>query len=222
VTATLLLAAHGTKSEEGTATTRALVDTIAAHRPSVPVELCFLDVASPSLAEALDRLTSVEVVVVPLLLSGGYHVQTDIPQIVRGRSGVRVAAHLGPDPAVVTALTDRLAPAGANGAASVALAAVTSSRPQAQQDVERAAALLGERLGRPVSVLSLAGDVAAELSALTLPVAVSAYLLAPGDFLTSLRAAMDGRGTLADPIGVHPALVDLVWARYDAARLSAG
>jgi sirohydrochlorin ferrochelatase len=217
VTATLLIAAHGTRSEEGTATTRALVDAVAAQRPSVPVELCFLDVAAPSLADALDTRACVDVVIVPLLLSAGYHVQTDIPEIVRGRSGVRVAAHLGPDPAIVTALADRLAAAGASKAASVALAAVTSSRSQAQRDVDQAATLLGERIGRHVSVLSLAGDIAAGVSDLAPPVAVSTYLLAPGEFLASVREAVAGRGALAEPIGVHPALVDLVWTRYDAA-----
>ena len=64
MTATLLIAAHGTKSDDGTATTRTLVDAIAAQRPHVPVELCFLDVASPSLAEALDTLAAADVVIV--------------------------------------------------------------------------------------------------------------------------------------------------------------
>ncbi len=217
MTATLLVAAHGTKSDEGTATTRALVEAIAAQRPAVPVELCFLDVASPSLAEALDTLASVDVVVVPLLLSGGYHVQTDIPQIVQGRSGVQVAAHLGPDPAIIAAVADRLAQAGPAQPATTVLAAIPSSYPAARQEVEAAAGELAQRLGRPVSVLPLSGDVAAALADLPAPIAVAAYLLAPGGFLTTLRAVVDGRGWLAEPIAVHPALVELVWARYDAA-----
>ena len=88
MTATLLVAAHGTRSAAGTATTRALVEAIAAQRPSVRVELCFLDVASPSLAEALDTLADVDVVIVPLLLSAGYHVRTDIPAVIAGRDRV--------------------------------------------------------------------------------------------------------------------------------------
>ena len=50
------------------------------------------------------------------------------------------------------------------------------------------------------------------------PVRVATYLLAEGRFVSTLRAALDGIGTAAPPIGVHPALVQLVWARYDETR----
>jgi sirohydrochlorin ferrochelatase len=47
-------------------------------------------------------------------------------------------------------------------------------------------------------------------------VRVATYLLTEGQFVDSLRAAADGLGTVADPLGVHPALVRLVWQRFDA------
>jgi sirohydrochlorin ferrochelatase len=213
----LLVTAHGTRSAAGTETTRALVAAVAAARPSVPVDLCFLDVAAPSLAEALDARAGAEVVVVPLLLSAGYHVCTDIPAVVAGRHGVHVAAHLGPDPAVVAALADRLAEARSAERASTVLAAVPSSLASARDEVTSAAGLLAARLGRPVDVLPLGRDVASTLSALTAPIEAAVYLLAEGGFLATLRDAMAGRGVVAPPIGVHPALVSLVWARYDAA-----
>jgi sirohydrochlorin ferrochelatase len=217
MTATLLVAAHGTRSADGLATTRALVDAIAGERPSVPVALCFLDVASPSLADALDALGSAPVVVVPLLLSAGYHVLTDIPAIVAERSSVQVAAHLGPDPLIVSAVADRLAEAGSHQRATTVLAAIASSQSSARDEVSAAAALLSEQLGRDVSVLPLSGDMAAAITALPDPIDVAVYLLAEGGFLSSLRRAMVGRGVVADPIGVHPSLVSLVWSRYDAA-----
>jgi sirohydrochlorin ferrochelatase len=216
VTTTLLVAAHGTRSAEGLATTRALVATIAATRPAVPVSLCFLDVATPSLASALATV-SAPVVVVPLLLSAGYHVQTDIPAVVSGRPGVRVAQHLGPHPLVVAALADRLAEVlTVEPPSTTMLAAIASSRSSARAVVDRAAALLGQRLGRPVGVLPLSADMSAACALLPPPVAVAVYLLAEGGFLSSLRDAVGGRGVVADPIGVHPAVVSLVWARYDA------
>jgi sirohydrochlorin ferrochelatase len=215
---TLLVAAHGTHSAEGLATTRALVEAVAAARPSVAVSLCFLDVASPSLAEALDSLGAEPVVVVPLLLSAGYHVLTDIPAIVAERPDVSVAAHLGPDPAIVSAVAERLAEAGSSERRSTVLAAIASSKSGARAEVAVAAGRLAEQLGREVSVLPLAGDVSAALDALPAPVDVAVYLLAEGGFLSSLRSAMSGRGVVAAPIGVHPALVSLVWARFDAAR----
>ncbi len=214
--ATLLLAAHGTRSAAGSATTAALAHAIAAARPGVAVELCFLDVAEPSLTTALDDLRGQHVVVVPLLLSAGYHVTSDIPAAVAGRDDVRVAPHLGPDPAIIAAIADRLAEADvqAAGAGPVLLAAVGSSRSSARAEVEQAADALGERLGRPVRALDLGADLPDDVER---PFAVATYLLAEGGFLDELRARVDGDGVVADPIGVHPALVELVWSRYDQA-----
>jgi sirohydrochlorin ferrochelatase len=77
-------------------------------------------------------------------------------------------------------------------------------------------ALLASRLARPVRVLTLADDVRAELARLGWPVRVATYLLTEGQFVTSLRDAANGIGIVAPPIGVHPALVRLVWERYFA------
>jgi sirohydrochlorin ferrochelatase len=214
---TLVVAAHGTSSVAGSRTTATLVDAIACARPDTEVRLCFLDVVAPSLASALDAITG-PAVVVPLLLSTGYHVQTDIPAVVAGRPLVRVARHLGPDPLVITALADRLAGAApASTAASTVLVGVGSSRPEARPELESAGRRLGARLGRPVRVLTLFEDVRGVVTALAGPVAVATYLLAEGHFLDRLRAAAAGVATVSEPLGAHPALVSLVLARYDAA-----
>jgi sirohydrochlorin ferrochelatase len=213
VVATLLIAAHGTRSAAGSATVAALAKAIAAARPHVPVSLCFLDVAEPSLATALDSLAGRPVVVVPLLLSAGYHVTTDIPAVVAGRQQVRVARHLGPDPAVIDALADRLAEAGGEDE-PVFLAAIASSRSSARAEVEQAAAALAERLARPVRVLGLGDD---RLTDTQPRCRVSTYLLAEGGFLDQLRADAAGDAVVAAPIGVHPAVVSLTWTRYDEA-----
>jgi sirohydrochlorin ferrochelatase len=47
-------------------------------------------------------------------------------------------------------------------------------------------------------------------------VAVATYLLAEGFFADQVRAAAPGLPVTA-PIGAHPAVVDLVWRRYDEA-----
>ena len=217
--ATLLIAAHGTRSAAGSATVEALAKAIATARPDVPVSLCFLDVAEPSLATALDSLSGRPVVVVPLLLSAGYHVTTDIPAVVAGRHRVRVAHHLGPDPAVIEALADRLAEAGGADVTGgtdgpVLLAAIASSRSTARAEVELAAAALAERLARPVRMLGLGED---RLTDAQPPYRVSTYLLAEGGFLDQLRADAAGDAVVAAPIGVHPAVVSLTWTRYDEA-----
>ena len=213
----LLVAAHGTRSAAGSATTAALVAAVAAARPDVAVSLCFLDVATPRLADALGT-DPPPTVLVPLLLSTGFHVLEDIPAVVGRRPQVQVARHLGPDPLVVDVLVDRLDAARASGAvATTVLVGAGSSQPGAAEDLTRAGGQLAARLGRAVSVLTLGEDVRARLAGAPAPVEVATYLLAEGQFVDALRAAAAGVATVADPIGVHPALVTLLLARYDAA-----
>ncbi|HET6876330.1 MAG TPA: sirohydrochlorin chelatase [Jatrophihabitans sp.] len=212
----LLVVAHGTAAPEGTATTERLVADIAAARPGVPVEYCYLDVAEPSLPRALATLSG-PTVLVPLLLSTGYHVQTDIPRAVGGRPDVRIARHLGPHPLLVDALVDRLREEDGAPAAATVLVGTGSSRPDAAAELRATADLLGTRLGRPVPVLTMADDLKARLGELDRPAEVATYLLAPGRFVDVLRAAATGIARVAAPIGLHPALVRLVWQRYDEA-----
>ena len=81
----LLLIAHGARSPEWAAPFHDMAERIRAARPGVPVELAFLELMSPTLAEAGERLaqagcTSIEVL--PLFLGGGGHVRRDLPQLV--------------------------------------------------------------------------------------------------------------------------------------------
>lgn len=214
----LLIAAHGTRSPVGMATTDAVVAAVSAARPELTVSACFLDVAAPTLADALASLVG-PVVIVPLLLSSGYHVQTDIPTVAAGRPDVQVAQHIGPDPQIADLLAERLAAVqGTQAIASTALVAIGSSRSAAREEVSEMAALLTERVGRPVTVVPLFGDVRAALAALPGPVEIAPYLLADGHFLTALRAAAEGLGPVAGPIGADPVLISLILARYDAIR----
>ncbi len=217
MTATLLIAAHGTRSAAGLATIERLGAAVGAARPGLPVGIGYLDVASPTLADALDAIAG-PVVVLPLLLSAGYHVLQDIPSIVAGRPDVRVARHLGPDRRVIDAVADRLAAArGPSATRTTLLARVGSSRSEAGTEFTAARALLSLRVGRPVGELPLIGDVGATVAGHPSPVEVASYLIAEGDFLDNLRASVADLAIVSDPIGVHPALVELVLARYDAA-----
>jgi sirohydrochlorin ferrochelatase len=128
---------------------------------------------------------------------------------------VRVARHLGPDPLLAEALVDRLPPTPDGG--TVALVAAGSSRPAAAADLAGMARLLSDRIGLPVEALTLAGDVRAGLAGLPQPLRVATYLLTEGQFVTSVQAAAEGLAPVAEPLGVHPALVRLVWQRYDEA-----
>jgi len=200
----LLIAAHGTRSPPGQERIQRLVAAVARARPAVSVAVGFLDVQLPSLADALSSAEP-DVVIVPALLSTGYHVVRDIPDVAGGRRDVRVARHLGPDPLVVAALADRLA---GRADRPVALVAAPSSDPAAETEARAAASLLTESLDRAVETVILASDAAIDPAS-----DVAAYLLAEGTFYT--RASTLAARPIAAPLADHPAIVELVWLRYD-------
>src|SRR5207244_1510211 len=97
--------------------------------------------------------TTGPVVVVPVLLSAGYHVVDDIPSTASDRA--RVARHLGPDPVLTRVLVERLTDAGGTSADTVALVASPSSRASAARDLAVAAGDLARMLSRPVHPLTV-------------------------------------------------------------------
>ncbi|GAB2479682.1 sirohydrochlorin chelatase [Jatrophihabitans fulvus] len=209
----LLAVAHGTASPAGRSTIETLVAALRARRPHVPVDLCFLDVIGPTLADSLDERPTVAV---PLLLSTGFHVQSDIPEAVAPFPATRVARHLGPDDLLVDALLARLGDAGAI-TGEVVLVGAGSSRSGARVELDETAGRLGHRLDRPVPVLTMADDLAAAFALLSRPLHVATYLLAEGSFTERVASLADARTTVAAPLGDHPAVVELVWRRYDEA-----
>ena len=209
----LLAAAHGTRSPAGLATARALISRVRALRPDLDVDLGFLDVASPRLASRL-AARSGPVVVVPVLLSAGYHVVDDIPATALGRA--RVARHLGPDPVLTDVLVERLTAVGGADADTVALVASPSRRTSAADDLAVAAGDLAKVLSRPVHPLMVGASLAADLAGLPGRVAVATYLLGEGFFLDTLRTAASTAGVaaVADPLGAHPVIASLIVQRY--------
>jgi sirohydrochlorin ferrochelatase len=212
-----MLVAHGTAAPSGLATVEALVARLRTARPDLTVRLGYLDVARPRLAEVL-RDCHGDAVVVPLLLSTGYHVRHDIPAILAAcpRLRPRLAGPLGPDPLLAVALADRLREAGWRGG-PVLLAAAGSRDPTTAHQVTTMAALLGERIGAAVTT-AYAHTGAADMIDVETAVrhhdptpTVATYLLADGYFARRIAAA---GAPAAAPIGVHPAVVSLVLRRY--------
>lgn len=184
-------------------------------------------------------------VLVPLLLASGYHDRVDLPaSIAASRPGTAHAAVLGPDLALAVALADRLDAAGRRPADAVVLAAAGSSDPDAVASVHAQAALLaaeldardnghtdtlppGAAVPSPPGTLvprvtvgfgsAAAPDVRSAVAAARAAgagrVAIAPYLLAPGFFADRLADA--GADLVADPLGRHPAVVDLILRRAD-------
>jgi sirohydrochlorin ferrochelatase len=202
----LVAVAHGTRSAAGQAQIRDLVDRVACRRPELDVRLAYVDVQQPKVSEAVQGLHAV---VVPLLLSAGYHVRVDIAEAVAADNAV-AAPPLGPDPALVRSLRRALPPADA-----VVLAAAGSSDPAWRADIAGVAAQLGAHVAYASGTELRVPDVVAHLREQgARRIAVAAYLLAEGLFYRSLHRA--GADAVTPPLCADPAVVDLVLARYDA------
>ena len=214
----LLAVAHGSRDPAAQQTVLSLTARAGGLAPGVEVRTAFVQNARPSLAEALTAAGQRHAIVVPLLLSAGYHLGTDIGGAA-GRAGVPVAAPLGPDPGLVPALADRLRAAGAPAGTPVVLAAAGSTDPRAAGDARDQAALLASHLQAPVlaafasAARPSVGEAVADLAARTGgPVAVASYLLAPGVFAGRLRAG--GAAWVSAPLGDHPAVAGLILERF--------
>ena len=198
---------------------------IAKSRPEIEVRAAHVDVHKPALNDVVQRFAAQgrSIVVVPLLLSTGFHVRVDIARAVESATGPAVAAAaLGPDPVLVRVLQQRLAESGAGPDDPVVLAAAGSSDPRAGSDVEQmAAALAVARGGAPVTIGYLATAKPTVVDAVSQarrenpgqPIAIATYLLAPGHFSARLDAA--GADHVAAPLAPHADLAALAMTRFD-------
>jgi sirohydrochlorin ferrochelatase len=223
----LLAISHGTASARGQAAIQGLVDGVAERLPEVTVRLGHVDVHQPDVAASLAALRDHEhVVIVPLLLSAGYHVRVDLITQSAGRDGVTIAPALGPDPSLVDVLVQRLGALIPQPADRLVLVAAGSSDERANEDCRVIGRMLAERLSRTVSVGFLAAvrptlaEAVAEEGAHGERVVVANYLLAPGYFHDLAVKEADG-AHVAEPLldGAQPptALVELVVDRYRSA-----
>jgi sirohydrochlorin ferrochelatase len=220
----MIAVAHGTRSPAGRRVMGQLRVAIQAQRPGLDVVAAYVDVHKPALPDVVSRLRGAgrSMVVLPLLLSTGFHVRVDIGAAVDLAPGLaRAARPLGPDDALIDVLVQRLDDAGAGPADVLVLAAAGSSDPAAAAQVEDTAARLSARRGVPVVTGYLASaqpavaDAVRQARANGRPVSIATYLLAPGHFSAKLQAA--GADRVAEPLGPHDEIAALALRRYDQA-----
>ncbi|AWB95979.1 cobalamin biosynthesis protein CbiX [Agromyces badenianii] len=240
--AALVGISHGTASPDGQVAVRGLIDAVEAAvgegsplaaSPAM-VRLGHVDVQQPDVAATLAALPpSLPAVVVPLLLSAGYHVHVDLRREIEAVADrrVRLAAALGPDDRLVGVLRRRLDEAGAAPDDLVVLAVAGSSDERAVDDCRDMGERLAAALGAPVTVgfLSAAEPrladaiAAARLGGAGRRVIAASYLLAPGYFQD--LAASAGADLVTDPLltpnDTPSALVDIVLDRFAAAAAAA-
>ncbi|MFC7458300.1 uroporphyrinogen-III C-methyltransferase [Brachybacterium sp. GCM10030267] len=230
---TLIGCAHGTRDRQGRDVIRSLLRRVQDQLPDVAVREAYVDVQTPEITDAVraaapalpERRTResdapAAAVVVPLLLSTGFHVAHDIAQAIRDRACV-ASGPLGPDARLAEVLAQRLLEAGAQEDDTVVLAVAGTRDPDGQAMARQMAQLLSDHLGREVTVgfisaarPSVAEEVARrrESDGQDRRVVLANYLLAPGYFHGLLADA--GADVVAAPLGDHPLVADIVVDRY--------
>ncbi|WP_309130440.1 sirohydrochlorin chelatase [Brevibacterium sp.] len=226
------LISHGTASPEGQRVIEALAAavTVDLRQRGIAEEVMLghVDVQTPDVAEVLSALPADRpVILVPLLLSPGYHVHVDLTEALTaagatgqpGARDIRMSPTLGPDPRLARILADRLPELHEDD--HVVLAAAGSSDERANLACLELADSLADELDRTVATGFHAGggarlaDIVEQKRALGGRVVLSSYLLAPGFFQDlAQRIIADSDDVLTLPLlhegtGTPPLLVDI-------------
>ncbi|MPZ65258.1 MAG: ATP-binding cassette domain-containing protein [Pseudonocardiaceae bacterium] len=241
----MLVVGHGSRDADGIEEFWELAAAIRAVSP-VPVGFGFIELASPTVDEAIDALVAdgaTEIVSVPLVLLSAGHLKNDGPAaLARARARhpevrFRLARDLGIEPRVLDAATDRIRDAASDAdpeKLGVALIGRGSSDPDACADLWKVGRLLSDGRGLGTiepGFVSVAGPSVPEtLERLRLLGAATAvvapFFLFPGVLLNRIhdQAAewatdhpeVTVRG--AAHLGADPRLAALVVERYREAR----
>lgn len=237
MTPTLIGCSHGTSSQRGRDAIRSILDDVRALRPDLTVVDAFVDVQEPAIDDVVMRETAHgTAVVVPLLLSTGYHTRVDIARAVTASGGRATATlALGPHPLLADILTDRLAAVSLTPQDALVLAAAGSSDPQSAADVRATAALVSDRIAHTphigfaasatptlVDAVASARDAVCHTGvdpASGSRVVAASYVLAPGFFASLIdRSGVD---VASAPLAPDPRLAQIVLERFDNAAIPA-
>jgi sirohydrochlorin ferrochelatase/(2Fe-2S) ferredoxin len=244
----VLLIGHGSRDPAATAEFERLVAAYRAANCGSRIEVAFIELARPLVADALAAIApSVRrVVLVPLFLFAAGHVKVDLPLAVDGArrrfpaTSFVVAPHLGVHPALVSLAYDRAAtalPEAAEERAKTLLLVVGrgSSDPDANGDFAKVARLVGEGRGLmhvEPTYLGIAQpnvEISLERVARLRPdrLVVLPYLLFAGRLVTKLAASVEAftarhpwiRTALAPHLGLDGRVLSLIGERVrEAAR----
>ncbi|MFW6435522.1 MAG: CbiX/SirB N-terminal domain-containing protein [Halovenus sp.] len=154
----VLLVGHGSRRERSNEQVRELAVELEG-RIGIPVDAAFLELAEPSITDAIDQLATTvsQITVVQLSLFAASHVKNDVPlAVTQARADhdgttIHNGAHLGVHPAIVDLLDDRAAAVEEelgvdreHEAVAVVLCARGSSDPDANSDAHKLGRLLYE------------------------------------------------------------------------------
>ncbi|HVX11168.1 MAG TPA: sirohydrochlorin chelatase [Pirellulales bacterium] len=241
----VLIVGHGSRDAEANQEFERLVARYRARRPDLELRHGYVELAQPSLAEALSDIPSEcqEVTLLPLFLFAAGHVKNDIPRALtvarREKPHVTfsVARELGVHPAMVELTLKRAEQVLPNEEAprtTVIVVGRGTSDPDANSDFCKLARLLAEM--RPfawvvptfIAVARPQFPETLQFVARTQPerLLVIPYLLFAGRLLNQLREQVESFGiqypgittVLAPQLGVDERLCDLLDERLDETR----
>ena len=93
----IILFAHGARDPEWAAPFRRIAARLRESSPNLPVQLAFLELMQPALADAVARMAAdgiTRITLVPLFLAQGGHLKEDLPRLLddirRGHPGVTI------------------------------------------------------------------------------------------------------------------------------------
>ena len=154
----VLLVGHGSRREESNEQVRTLAAKLES-RLSVPVDAAYIELAEPSIDDAIESMapTCRTMTVVPLSLFAASHVKNDVPLAVQTARAqhddltIHYGSHLGVHPSLVELLDDRVRAVEADlgvdrteDDVAVVVCARGSSDPDSNADVHKLARLLYE------------------------------------------------------------------------------
>ncbi|PQZ61000.1 MULTISPECIES: sirohydrochlorin chelatase [unclassified Microbacterium] len=222
---TLVACSHGTDSPDGRRAVADIVDLVRLQIPGTRIVQAFVDVQEPEVGEIVDRERADDVVVVvPLLLSVGFHTAVDIARAVHPYDNARQAEPLGTHPLIADVLHTRLRAVVHDWLPGdhVVLAAAGSSNPAAVADVEAAAAHLRALIPAPVTIgyasaidPRIADAVSAARRDGATRVIAASHVLAPGYFAGLVERA--GADLVAAPLGADPRIAQVIVERFRSA-----
>lgn len=212
----IVATAHGTNSPDGRSTIESIIEnlrSLLSQRlgPVYHVYEAYVDVQFPTLDEVLEGLHSEDqTIILPLLLSTGYHTQVDMRDAAKesGISDIAIAAPLGPSPLMAQLMHHRLIEKGWRPGDTVVMAGAGSSRTDGQEAVARQCAMLSNVLAQEVTFGFIA-DISPTIEEIVAeaqgngPIFVANYLLGRGFFDQKLKKLGHQRGAhIAEPLVV--------------------
>lgn len=191
----IIAVSHGTDSPSARAAINALrqqlKELLGARSGDYRVHEAYVDVQDPDIDSLAASLPHTEpCIIVPLLLSAGYHTRVDLHRAAQksGIDRIAIAESLGPSTRLSAVQRIRLEQAGWEPGLSVMQGSAGSSRAEGRTATDRAAQLLGEELelGVPNGFIANISPTVATIAGES-PAYASTYLLGEGFFAAAMR-----------------------------------